>query len=226
MSILKVEKLVKTYGSGDAVVKALDSVSFSVEKGEFIAVTGQSGSGKSTLLHMIAGIDKPDSGNIIVDGKDILKLSNKDIAEYRRKEVSLIYQFYNLVPVLNVSENITISDMLINKKIDKIKLDTILKQLNLENRKKHFPNQLSGGQQQRTAVGRVVYTSPKILLADEPTGNLDSKNSHEIIEYFKWINKEYNQTIILITHDISIAKQAKRIISIEDGTIISDEAIR
>lgn len=226
MSILKIEKLVKTYGSGDTVVKALDSVSFSVEKGEFVAVVGQSGSGKSTLLHMIAGIDKPDSGSIVVDGKDILKLGNKDIAEYRRKEVSLIYQFYNLVPVMNVSENIAISDMLVGKKVDKEKLNTILKRFNLENRKKHFPNQLSGGQQQRTAVGRVLYTSPKILLADEPTGNLDSVNSKEIIEYFKWINEEYNQTIIIITHDATIAQQAKRIISIEDGKIISDEAIR
>lgn len=223
MSILEVQNLSKIYGEKETKTVAVDNISFKVEKGEFVAIVGASGSGKSTLLHMIGGVDKPTSGNIIINGTNIYELSEPKQAEFRRREVALIYQFYNLIPVLNVEENICLPIKLDDKKVDKEKLDKLIEKLGLSDRRKNLPSELSGGQQQRVAIGRSLLQEPLILLADEPTGNLDSKNSKEIIELLKNSNKEYNQTIILVTHDENIAKEADRIITIGDGKIIKDE---
>ncbi len=223
MSILEVQNLSKIYGEKETKTIAVDNVSFKVEKGEFVAIVGASGSGKSTLLHMIGGVDKPTSGNIIINGTNIYELSEPKQAEFRRRDVALIYQFYNLIPVLNVEENMCLPIKLDDKKVDTQKLNELIEKLGLEDRRKNLPNELSGGQQQRVAIGRSLLQEPLILLADEPTGNLDSKNSKEIIELLKKSNKEYNQTIILVTHDENIAKEADRIITIGDGKIIKDE---
>ena len=222
MEILKVENLTKIYGKDSTKVVALDHVSFSVEKGEFVAIVGASGSGKSTLLHLIGGVDRPTSGKVFIDGKDIFNFNDDKLAIFRRRQVGLIYQFYNLIPILNVEENITLPLSLDNREIDKEKLNEMLKLLGLQNRRMHLPNELSGGQQQRTSIGRALITNPTILLADEPTGNLDSKSSDEIVALLKKSNKELNQTIIMITHNMEIAKVADRIIKIEDGKIISE----
>ena len=220
MRILKVEDLSKIYGKGDAKVIALNNISFEVEEGEFIAITGPSGSGKSTFLHSIAGLEKPSSGTVYFYDKNIYEMNKKDLTILRRQKIGIIYQFYNLIPNLTVEENILLPIELDRKKVDKNKLEDILKFLNLENRKKHLPNELSGGQQQKVAIGRALMINPTIILADEPTGNLDSKSSKEIIELLQKANKEYKQTIIMITHNLEIAKLADRIIHIEDGKII------
>lgn len=220
MNILKIENLKKVYGSGETEVKALDDISFQVEEGEFIAIIGPSGSGKSTLLHSIAGLEKPTSGKVYFYDKDIYKMSKKELTILRRQKIGIIYQFYNLIPTLNVEENITLPIELDRKKIDTKKLDEIIKFLGLEKRKKHLPNELSGGQQQKVAIGRALMINPTIILADEPTGNLDSKSSEEIMKVLKKANKDYKQTIIMITHNLEIAKLADRIIKIEDGKII------
>ena len=212
MEILKVENLTKTYGKGTTKVTALDNVSFSVEKGEFVAIVGASGSGKSTLLHLLGGVDRPTSGKVFIDGNDIYKMNDDNLAIFRRRQIGLIYQFYNLIPILNVEENITLPSDLDNKKVDDKKLNELLETLGLKNRRKHLPNELSGGQQQRTSIGRALITDPSLVLADEPTGNLDSKASDEIVSLLKTSNKKYNQTIIMITHDLEIAKNADRII--------------
>lgn len=223
MEILRVENLRKTYGKGENVVHAVDDVSFSVEKGEFIAIVGASGSGKSTLLHLLGGVDRPTSGKVYIDSKDIYSLSDDNLAIFRRRQVGLIYQFYNLIPILNVEENITLPCELDGKEIDKQRLEEVLKTLNLTNRRKNLPNELSGGQQQRVSIGRAVINNPAIMLADEPTGNLDSKASEEIISLLRLSNKKYNQTVIIITHDEKIALEADRVITIGDGKIIKDE---
>lgn len=222
MEILKVENLTKIYGKGSTKVVALDNVSFSVEKGEFVAIVGASGSGKSTLLHLIGGVDRPTSGKVYIDGKDITNFDDEKLAIFRRRQVGLIYQFYNLIPILNVEENITLPLNLDNREVDKQKLSDLIKLLGLESRKNHLPNELSGGQQQRTSIGRAMITSPAIILADEPTGNLDSKSSDEIVELLKKSNRDFKQTIIMITHNLEIAKCADRIITIEDGRIEAD----
>lgn len=222
MEILRVDNLTKIYGKDSTKVVALDHVSFTVEKGEFVAIVGASGSGKSTLLHLIGGVDRPTSGKVYIDGKDIFKFSDDKLAIFRRRQVGLIYQFYNLIPILNVEENITLPLALDNREVDKERLASLLKLLGLENRKNHLPNELSGGQQQRTSIGRAIITNPTIILADEPTGNLDSKSSDEIVALLKKSNKELNQTIIMITHNMEIAKVADRIIKIEDGKIVSE----
>ena len=222
MEILRVENLTKVYGSGTTKVIALDDVSFSVEKGEFVAIVGASGSGKSTLLHLIGGVDRPTSGKVFIDGKNIYNYDDDKLAIFRRRQVGLIYQFYNLIPILNVVENITLPLDLDNRKADSEYLNQLIKLLGLENRKDHLPNELSGGQQQRTSIGRASITNPTIILADEPTGNLDSKSSDGIIELLKKSNKEYKQTIIMITHNMEIAKCADRIIKIEDGRIVKE----
>lgn len=219
MEILKVENLTKIYGKDENKVIALDNVSFSVEKGEFVAIVGASGSGKSTLLHLIGGVDRPSYGKVYIDGKDIYSFNDDKLAIFRRRQVGLIYQFYNLIPILNVEENITLPLSLDNREVNKGKLDELLKLLGLEDRKTHLPNELSGGQQQRTSIGRALITNPTIVLADEPTGNLDSKASEEIVELLKRSNKDYKQTIIIITHNLEIAKEADRIIRLEDGRI-------
>ncbi|ALB46745.1 ABC transporter ATP-binding protein [Clostridium beijerinckii] len=226
MEILRIEHLSKVYGSGDTAVKALNDVSFSVEKGEFVAIIGPSGSGKSTLLHMLGGVDRPTSGKVLVDNTDIYNLDETQLAISRRRQIGLIYQFYNLIPVLNVEENITLPLLLDGHKVDKKQFDEIIKILNLEKRLNHLPNQLSGGQQQRVSIGRALINNPAIMLADEPTGNLDSKNSSEIVDLLKMFNKTFNQTLIIITHDERIALQADRIIAIEDGEIKKDEVVR
>ncbi len=222
MEILKVENLTKIYGKGTTKVVALDDVSFSVEKGEFVAIVGASGSGKSTLLHLIGGVDRPTSGKVFIDGKNIYDFDDDKLAIFRRRQIGLIYQFYNLIPILNVEENITLPLSLDNRQIDKDSLNNMLKLLGLQNRKSHLPNELSGGQQQRTSIGRALITNPALILADEPTGNLDSKASDEIVALLKKSNKELNQTIIMITHNMEIAKFADRIIKIEDGKISSE----
>ena len=222
MEILRVENLTKVYGSGTTKVIALDDVSFSVEKGEFVAIVGASGSGKSTLLHLIGGVDRPTSGKVFIDEKNIYNYDDDKLAIFRRRQVGLIYQFYNLIPILNVVENITLPLDLDNRKPDSGYLNQLIKLLGLENRKNHLPNELSGGQQQRTSIGRALITNPTIILADEPTGNLDSKSSDEIMELLKKSNKEYKQTIIMITHNMEIAKCADRIIQIEDGRIVKE----
>lgn len=220
MEILKVENLTKKYGEGENEVIAIDNVSFSVESGDFIAIVGASGSGKSTLLHLIGGVDRPTSGKVYIDGKDIYKMNDDKLAIFRRRQVGLIYQFYNLIPILNIEENITLPLSLDKRSVNKEKLDSLLSLLNLSNRRYHLPNELSGGQQQRTSIGRALITNPNIILADEPTGNLDSKTSDEIIELLVRSNKDYHQTIIMITHNMEIAKLANRIIKIEDGKIV------
>lgn len=222
MEILKVENLIKVYGKDSTKVTALDNVSFSVEKGEFVAIVGASGSGKSTLLHLMGGVDRPTSGKVYIDGKDIFDFNDDKLAIFRRRQVGLIYQFYNLIPILNVEENITLPLALDNREVDKNKLNEMLKLLGLEKRKNHLPNELSGGQQQRTSIGRALITNPTIILADEPTGNLDSKASDEIVALLKKSNKELKQTIIMITHNMEIAKIADRIIKIEDGKIVEE----
>ena len=223
MEILRIENLNKIYGKGDNQVKAVDNVSFSVEKGEFVAIIGASGSGKSTLLHLIGGVDRPTSGKVFIEGKDIYSLNDDNLAIFRRRQIGLIYQFYNLIPVLNVAENITLPTKLDGRDVDERRLDELLKTLGLEKRKYNLPNQLSGGQQQRVSIGRAIINEPALMLADEPTGNLDSKASEEIISLLKLSNKKYNQTVIVITHDEKIALEADRIITIDDGKIIKDE---
>ena len=222
MEILKVDNLTKIYGKDSTKVVALDHVSFSVEKGEFVAIVGASGSGKSTLLHLIGGVDRPTSGKVFIDGKDIFDFDDDKLAIFRRRQVGLIYQFYNLIPILNVEENITLPLSLDNRETDKEKLDDMLKLLGLQNRRNHLPNELSGGQQQRTSIGRALITNPTIILADEPTGNLDSKSSDEIVALLKKSNKELKQTIIMITHNMEIAAVADRIIKLEDGKIVGE----
>lgn len=225
MEILKVENLTKVYGKGENEVRALNDVSFSVEKGDFVAIIGPSGSGKSTLLHTLGGVDRPTGGKVLVNGQDVYSRSDEQIAVFRRREVGLIYQFYNLIPVLNVEENMSLPVLLDGRNVNRDRLRELIRELDLVGREKHLPNQLSGGQQQRVSIGRALMNSPSIVLADEPTGNLDSKNSHEIVELLKRMNREYNQTLIMITHDESIALQARRIIAIEDGKIVRDEVI-
>ena len=223
MKILEVTNLCKTYGKGDTMVKALDNVSFSVEKGEFLAIIGPSGSGKSTLLHILGGVDVPTSGSVVINQTDISNLDETALAIFRRRQIGLIYQFYNLIPILTVQENLTLPLLLDGRKPDKKQIDTLVKRLGLENRLDHLPNQLSGGQQQRVAIARAIVNEPAILLADEPTGNLDSENSKEIISLLRQFNKEFNQTVIIITHDEKIANSADRVITIEDGKITGDE---
>ena len=222
MEILKVENLSKVYGKGETKIKAVDDISFSVEKGDFVAIVGASGSGKSTLLHLLGGVDRPTKGKVFIDGVDIYAMDNDALAIFRRRQVGLIYQFYNLIPILDVEENITLPAKLDGAEVDKKHLNDLLETLGLENRKKHLPNELSGGQQQRVSIGRAIINNPALVLADEPTGNLDSKASDEIISLLKKSNEKYNQTIIVITHDLEIASSANRIITIEDGKIISD----
>ena len=226
MEILKVDNLCKTYGKNENLVKALDGVSFSVEKGEFVAIIGPSGSGKSTLLHILGGVDMPTDGKVYMDGKDVYAQNPEQLAIFRRRQVGLIYQFYNLIPVLNVEENITLPVLMDSRQVNRARLNELLQTLSLTNRTQHLPNQLSGGQQQRVSIGRALMNAPAIVLADEPTGNLDSKNGQYIVELLKLSNKKYNQTLIVITHDENIAIQADRIISIEDGKISKDEVIR
>jgi putative ABC transport system ATP-binding protein len=219
MKIVKVENLSKVYGKGSTEVKALDNVSLSIEKGEFVAIVGASGSGKSTLLHLMGGVDRPTSGRVMINDTDIFQLNNDKLAIFRRRQIGIIYQFYNLLPTLNVEENITLPMELDGRKVEDGELDNILKLLGLTKRRKHLPNELSGGQQQRTSIGRALITRPALILADEPTGNLDSKSSNEIVELLRKSNREYNQTIVMITHNLEIAKCADRIITIEDGRI-------
>lgn len=226
MEILKVEHLSKIYGEGENQVVALNDVSFTVEKGEFIAIIGPSGSGKSTLLHILGGVDRPTSGKVFMNGQDVYAGKEDQLAIFRRRQVGLIYQFYNLIPILNVTENMTLPILMDGRKVDQKYLKELTQILGLEGKEKHLPNQLSGGQQQRVSIGRALMTSPAVVLADEPTGNLDSKNSQEIVELLKASNKKYNQTLIVITHDENIALQADRIIAIEDGSITRDEVIR
>ena len=226
MEILKVENLRKTYGTGEGQVHALDGVSFSVSKGEFIAIIGPSGSGKSTLLHILGGVDKPTSGKVYMNGNDVYAQNDDQLAVFRRREVGLIYQFHNLIPVLNVIENITLPVLMDGQKVNDDRLKELVATLNLNGREHHLPNQLSGGQQQRVSIGRALMNAPAVVLADEPTGNLDSKNSQEIVELLKLSNKKYGQTLIIITHDENIALQADRIIAIEDGRIVRDEVVR
>jgi putative ABC transport system ATP-binding protein len=226
MNILEIKNLSKIYGKGETAVKALDDVSFSIKKGEFVCIIGPSGSGKSTLLHLLGGVDRPTSGNVLIDNTDIYQLNETQLAIFRRRQIGLIYQFYNLIPILTVEENITLPMLLDEHKVDKKQLDHVVNTLGLTNRMKHLPNQLSGGQQQRVSIGRALISNPAIMLADEPTGNLDSINSGEIMELLKMFNKAYNQTLIVITHDERIALQADRIIAIEDGRVVKDEVIR
>lgn len=226
MEILRVENLTKIYGKGENEVRALDDVSFSVNKGEFIAVIGPSGSGKSTLLHILGGVDRPTSGRVLMDGKDVYAQNEEQLAIFRRRQVGLIYQFYNLIPVLNVTENITLPVLMDGQKVNRDRLKELITTLWLNGRENHLPNQLSGGQQQRVSIGRALMNAPAVVLADEPTGNLDSKNSKEIVDLLKISNEKYGQTLIVITHDESIALQADRIISIDDGKITRDGVIR
>ncbi len=223
MEILKVENLVKTYKSGDNIIRAVDDVSFSVEKGEMVAIVGASGSGKSTLLHLLGGVDKPDSGHVYIDGEEIYSLSDEKLAIFRRRQVGLIYQFYNLIPILNVKENITLPCDLDDNQVDEKHLMELIDSFGLSERVNHLPNELSGGQQQRTSIGRALINKPALVLADEPTGNLDSEASDEIMSLLRNANKKYNQTIIVITHDLEIASSCDRIITIDDGRIIKDE---
>ena len=226
MEVLKAEHLTKVYGSGENEVRALDDVSFYIQRGEFVAIIGPSGSGKSTLLHILGGVDRPTSGRVYLDGIDVYGQNEEQLAIFRRREVGLIYQFYNLIPVLNVVENMTLPVQMDGRKVGEERLQELLKLLNLEDRKNHLPNQLSGGQQQRVSIGRALMNAPAIVLADEPTGNLDSRNSQEIMELLKLSNKKYSQTLAMITHDENLALQADRIIAIEDGRIARDEVIR
>lgn len=222
MEILKVENLTKTYGSGENLVHAVNDVSFSVEKGEFVAIVGASGGGKSTLLHLIGGVDRPTSGKIFVDGNDISKMNDDKLAVFRRRQVGIVYQFYNLIPILTVEENITLPCDLDGRGVDRERLEMILDSFGLRARRKHLPNQLSGGQQQRTSIARALINNPSLVLADEPTGNLDSKSSEEVMSMLKMCNQSYGQTVIMITHNLDIAKQADRIITISDGKIVEE----
>lgn len=222
MEILKVENLTKTYGSGENLVHAVNDVSFSVEKGEFVAIVGASGSGKSTLLHLIGGVDRPTSGKIFVDGNDISKMNDDKLAVFRRRQVGIVYQFYNLIPILTVEENITLPCDLDGRGVDRERLEMILDSFGLRARRKHLPNQLSGGQQQRTSIARALINNPSLVLADEPTGNLDSKSSEEVMSMLKMCNQSYGHTVIMITHNLDIAKQADRIITISDGKIVEE----
>ncbi len=226
MEILRVENLSKVYGKDETMVRALNNVSFSVEKGEFVAIIGPSGSGKSTLLHILGGVDRPTMGRVFVDQTDIYSLNETQLAIFRRRQIGLIYQFYNLIPVLNVRENITLPLLLDGRKVEEGELKTLVEKLDMADRLDHLPNQLSGGQQQRVSIGRALISNPALVLADEPTGNLDSKNSKEIVELLKMFNRSYHQTLMIITHDERIALQADRIIAIEDGRIAKDEVIR
>lgn len=226
MEILKVENLTKKYGSGENEVRALDGISFSVEKGEFVSIIGPSGSGKSTLLHILGGVDRPDSGKVYMNGQDIYAAGDEELAVFRRREVGLIYQFYNLIPVLNVVENITLPVLMDGRRVNEERLKELVGALGLAGRESHLPNQLSGGQQQRVSIGRALMNAPAVVLADEPTGNLDSKNSQEIVELLKMSNEKYGQTLLVITHDENIALQAHRMIAIEDGKITRNEVIR
>ena len=226
MDLLTVEHLTKTYGTGENAVHALDDVSFSVPRGQFLAIIGPSGSGKSTLLHILGGVDRPTSGHVYMNGEDVYSRSDTALAIFRRREVGLIYQFYNLIPVLNVVENITLPVLMDGRKVNDARLQELLDPLGLRGREKHLPNQLSGGQQQRVSIGRALINAPSVVLADEPTGNLDRKNSQEIVELLKYSNRQYGQTLIVITHDESIAQQADRVLAIEDGHIVRDEVIR
>ena len=226
MTLIEVKNLNKIYGSGEAEVKALKNINLNIEQGEFVAIVGQSGSGKSTLLHLIGGVDIPSSGEVIIDGKNIYKLKEKELSILRRRKLGFIFQFFNLIPVLTAQENIEMPVLLDNEKIDKKYMNELLRILGLEERKNNYPSQLSGGQQQRVSIGRALANKPSIILADEPTGNLDSKNSKEVLELLKYCAKKYNQTLILITHDINIAKSSDRVITIEDGEVISDELIK
>lgn len=225
MEILRVENLVKTYGKGETKINAVDHINFTIEKGEFVAIVGASGSGKSTILHLLGGVDRPTSGKVYIDGKDIYALSDDNLAIFRRRQIGIIYQFYNLIPILNVTENILLPCELDNTKVAPERLSEVMDALNLNSRKSHLPNELSGGQQQRVSIGRAIINNPAIVLADEPTGNLDSKASDEIVALLKMSNKKFNQTVIIITHDMEIAKEADRIITIEDGKIIRDEVV-
>ncbi|GIQ67194.1 ABC transporter ATP-binding protein [Xylanibacillus composti] len=226
MEILRVEHLTKVYGKGDTQVRALDDVSFSVNKGEFVAIVGSSGSGKSTLLHILGGVDRPSGGKVWIDNTDVYQLDETQLAIFRRRQIGLIYQFYNLIPILNIEENITLPLLLDNRKVEQARLREIVETLHLEGRTGHLPNQLSGGQQQRVSIGRALINHPALVLADEPTGNLDSKNSRDILDLLKLSNKQFNQTLIMITHDPHIALQADRVITLEDGVIVKDEVIR
>ena len=226
MEILRVENLTKVYGKDENEVRALDGVSFSVNKGEFVAIIGPSGSGKSTLLHILGGVDRPTEGKVFMDGKDVYAQNEEQLAIFRRRQVGLIYQFYNLIPVLNVTENITLPVLMDGQSVNEDRLEELLNILKLKGRENHLPNELSGGQQQRVSIGRALMNAPAVVLADEPTGNLDSKNSQEIMELLKVSNEKYNQTLIVITHDENIALQADRIIAVEDGKITRDEVIR
>ncbi len=226
MEILRVEHLSKIYGKGENEVRALDDVSFCVEKGQFIAIVGPSGSGKSTLLHILGGVDRPTAGKVFLEGQDVFRQNENQLAIFRRRQVGLVYQFYNLIPVLNVTENITLPVLMDGRKVNRERLDNLLDTLNLRGREKHLPGQLSGGQQQRVSIGRALMNAPAVVLADEPTGNLDSRNSQEIVELLRLSNRQYGQTLIVITHDESIALQADRILTMEDGRITRDEVIR
>jgi putative ABC transport system ATP-binding protein len=226
MDILRVENLVKTYKNGNTTINAVDNVSFSVEKGDFVAIVGASGSGKSTLLHLLGGVDRPTSGKVFIDNVDIYSMNNDALAIFRRRQVGLIYQFYNLIPILNVEENMTLPILLDGKSVDKNYLKELIDILGLERRINHLPNELSGGQQQRVSIGRALISRPDIILADEPTGNLDSKASREIMDLLRLSNEKYHQTIIMITHDMNLAKEANRIITLEDGHIVKDEKIK
>ena len=226
MEILRASHLCKTYGKGENEVRALDDVSFSIEKGEFVAIVGTSGSGKSTLMHILGGVDRPDSGSVYMDGQDIYKQNDEQLAIFRRRQVGLIYQFYNLIPVLDAVENMTLPALLDGRKVEKSRIDQMINDLGLKGREHHLPNQLSGGQMQRVAIARAIVNSPTVILADEPTGNLDSKNSQEIMNLLRLSNEKYHQTLIIITHDEEIANQAKHLIRIEDGRICRDEVIR
>ena len=226
MELMRIEHLTKVYGSGENAVHAVDDVSFSVEKGEFLAIIGPSGSGKSTLLHILGGVDRPTSGKVYVDGQDVYAQDEEALAIFRRRQVGLVYQFYNLIPVLNVVENLTLPVLMDGRAVNQERLGELLDTLGLRGREKHLPNQLSGGQQQRVSIGRALMNAPAVVLADEPTGNLDSRNSQEIVELLKLSNRKYGQTLIVITHDESIALQADRVLAIEDGHIVRDEVIR
>ena len=226
MELLRVEHLCKIYGTGENAVRALDDVSFSVEKGQFVAIVGPSGSGKSTLLHILGGVDRPSGGKVFVENQDVYAQNDENLAIFRRRQVGLIYQFYNLIPVLNVTENMPLPVLMDGRKVNEERLKDLLHTLRLEDRQKHLPNQLSGGQQQRVSIGRALMNAPAVVLADEPTGNLDSKNSQEIVELLKFSNRHYGQTLIVITHDESVALQADRILTMEDGHIVKDEVIR
>lgn len=226
MEVLKVENLSKTYGIGENKVEALKNINLSVNKGEFVAIVGASGSGKSTLLHLLGGLDRPTAGNVVIDGESIYDYKEEKLAVFRRRKIGFVFQFYNLLPILDVEENIALPALLDNDKVDKVYLEELIKVLGLSARKNHLPSELSGGQQQRVSIGRAVFNKPSIILADEPTGNLDTKNSKDVIELLKFTAKKYNQTLILITHDVNIAAMADRVITIEDGEIISDKHLK